>query len=107
MVLAGQGQPVGAFDRAQPFVQRAVVGHCGEAADRGRTVADILAAGLRQKPRQPGIGLIEPAAKRDPVGDVDDALGIETHKTSAKTNPSRSTTSPASAATGRAYIGPP
>ena len=73
----GEHHLVGALDRGQAILQRSIVGLVAETAQRRRVVQDDGTARLAQQPGQPRIGLMQPAAKRDAVSLVDDAVRIE------------------------------
>src|SRR5205085_10243916 len=74
---ARQGQLVGALDGRDTLLQPFIVSLVAETVENRWVVEDAGAACLAQHPRQPRIGLVQPAAERDAVGLVDDAVRIE------------------------------
>ena len=68
---------VGALDGGETLDRRGIVGMCGKPLQRRAVIENRVAANLAQQPRQPRIGLVQPAPKGDAVGLVDDAPGVK------------------------------
>ena len=68
---------VGAADAGKLFMDRRVIGSLREIRQCVRIIQHALADDFGEQPGKPRIGSEQPAAERDAVGLVDDAIGIE------------------------------
>ena len=73
----GQALLVGALGRGEVGAKAGIVGERDEALQLVEVLDPAVADARGDQPRQPGIGLIEPAPRRDAIGHVDDLPGIQ------------------------------
>ena len=76
---ARQRDLVRAPHRGEALAQRGVARERGQRLERVGVVQHLRADRLDDQARQPGIGLVQPAAERDAVGLVDDAVADTAH----------------------------